>query len=131
MQDIEEGRLIVIRKLAALDLTLHGSKFIILEFGLATPILIAFELYLMLTSVALVFGIYLFLAGLNYLVLLVYAVIIVKKSTAEKEVEYGLTHNKHYVRKYSAQQVIIFVPVAIIIIATIQETRLASKETNN
>jgi hypothetical protein len=119
-----EGRLIVIRKLVALDLTLHGSKFILAEFGLTTPLLFAFGLYLILTNVASIFGIYVFLAGFNYLLLLIYAAIIVKKGTAREEVEYGLTQNKHYVRKYSAQQIIVFVPIVMIILAIIQETNL-------
>ena len=34
MQFQEEGRLVNIRKLVALDITLHGSWFIIIEFGI-------------------------------------------------------------------------------------------------
>jgi hypothetical protein len=41
IEDIQKERLIDIRKLVALDITLHGPKFIMIEFGLGTPAIIA------------------------------------------------------------------------------------------
>jgi hypothetical protein len=43
-----EGRLIIVRKLVALYITLHGFRFIITEFGIATQVIIAIRLWLML-----------------------------------------------------------------------------------
>ena len=41
MENVKIERLINIRKLVALDITLHGPKFIIIELGLGTPAIIA------------------------------------------------------------------------------------------
>jgi hypothetical protein len=116
-----EGRLINIRKLVALDITLHGPRFILIEFGVGTPAIILVGLWLMLTSSVFILGLYLFLTGINYVPLLLYAVVIARKGSAQTEVEQGLAQNKHYVRKYSLQQLLIFVPLAILIIAVGQE----------
>jgi hypothetical protein len=118
-----EGRLVNIRKLVALDITLHGPRFILIEFGLAAPGIMALGASLMLTSRFFIFGLYIFLTGVNYVPALVYAIIIARKGSAKSEVEYGLARDKHYVRKYSLQQFIIFIPLAVVIIALIQELR--------
>lgn len=122
MQD-REGRLIEVRKLVALDITLHGSLFIMMEFGLSTPIIVVFGLWLMLASSVFILGLYVFLTGLNYLPLLIYAVVIVRGGTAKNEVEYGLTHYEHYNRKYSIHQFLIFVPLFVLLLAIIQELK--------
>lgn len=70
-----EGRLINVRKLVALDIYLHGSKFILAEFGVGTPVIIAVGLWLILANIF-TLGIYLLLTGINYIPLLVYAIII-------------------------------------------------------
>lgn len=116
-----EGRLIEVRKLVALDITLHGSLFIMIEFGVSTSIIVAFGLWLMFATNVFILGLYVFLTGLNYLPLLIYAVVIVRAGTAKNEVEYGLTHCEHYNRKYSIQQFLIFVPLLVLLLATIQE----------
>ena len=41
-----EGRLINVRRLVALDITLHGPRFIAIEFGLGTPAIIAVGIFL-------------------------------------------------------------------------------------
>jgi hypothetical protein len=116
-----EGRLISVRKLAALDIALHGSKIILLEFGLGTPAIILFGSWLMLSGPFFILGLYLVLIGLNYVPLLLYAITIARKGSAKTEVE-GLANDKHYIRKYGLQQLMILVPLAILIIALVQET---------
>lgn len=64
-----EGGIINVRKLVALDITLHGSRFILAEFGIGTPAIIAVWLFLAVTG-PLVLGIYILLTGTNYLPLL-------------------------------------------------------------
>jgi hypothetical protein len=114
-----EGKLINIRKLVALDITLHGSKFILAEFGIGTPAIVAVGLGLMFNGVFLL-GLYLFLTGINYIPLLIYAIHIVRAKTAANEVADGLAQDKHYNRKYSIQQLMIFIPLAVVLLSIFQ-----------
>jgi hypothetical protein len=116
-----EGRLINIRKLVALDITLHSPRFILIEFGVGTPVIILVGLWIMLTSTVFILGLYLLLTGINYMPALLYAIVLAGSGSAKIEVEYGLAHNKHYVRKYSLQQLMIFIPLAVLLIAIAQE----------
>jgi hypothetical protein len=92
------------------------------EFGIGTPAIIAVGLGLMFTG-PFVLGLYLFLTGINYVPFLFYSVIIVRAMTAENEVAYGLANDKHFNRKYSTQQLMIFIPLAIILLTVIQELK--------
>jgi hypothetical protein len=118
---IHEGRLMSVRKLVALDITLHSSRVILLEFGLGTPVIILVGSWLMLSGTIFILGLYLVLIGLNYVPLLLYAIVVTRKGSAKTEVE-GLANDRHYIRKYGSQQFMILVPLAILIIALIQET---------
>jgi len=113
----------IVRKLVALDIVLHGPRFIMIEFGVGTPAMLAVGLWLMSGSPAYALGLYLLLAGLNYIPLLIYAVLIVRGGSARRETEYGLSHDRHYVRKYSTQQLLLFVPLAVLVLAIAQELR--------
>lgn len=118
-----EGGIINVRKLVALDITLHGTKFILVEFGIGTPVIIAVGLWLTIGGQFLL-GLYLFLTGLNYVPLLFYAIVIVLARSAESEVAYGPAHDRHYNRRYSTQQLIIFIPLAVLILALYQYARM-------
>ena len=59
------SKLVNVRKLVALDITLHGPKFILAEFGIATPVIIAVGLTVMFTG-PFFLGLYLSLTGINY-----------------------------------------------------------------
>jgi len=120
-----EGCLINIRKLAASDITLHGSRFMLIGFGLGTPAMILFGLWLALTGedTMFFFGLYFLLIGMNYLPLLLYAIAITKKGSATIEVSADLAHNKLFIRKYGIQQLLILVPCAILVISLIQEIK--------
>ncbi len=117
-EDVEH--LMIVRKLVALDISLHGNRFILAEFGIGTPVIIAVGLLLMLSSASYILGVYLLMTGVNYVPLLVFAVMIVRAGTARQEVEYGLSHDSHYVRRYSTQQLLIFVPLAILVLTAVQ-----------
>jgi uncharacterized membrane protein len=117
-----EGKLINIRKLVALDIRLHGLRFILIEFGVGTPLIIALGLWLLLNNTFFL-GLYMLLTGLNYVPLLIYAIIFARDKTAEREVEYELSHYKHYIRKYSIQQFLIFIPLSILLLAIIQKLK--------
>ncbi len=113
-------RLIIVRKLVALDIKLHGNQFILAEFGVGTPVIIAIGFLLMATNASYILGLYLLLTGVNYIPLLAFAIVIARAGSASKEVGYGLANDRHYVRKYSTQQLLIFVPLAIITLTVIQ-----------
>ena len=118
-----EGRLINVRKLVALGICLHGSKFILAEFGVGTPVIIAVGFWLIFTNIF-ALGIYLLLTGINYIPLLVYAIIIARSRTAQKEAAYGIEHDNHYNQKYSVQQLTIFIPLTIVILKILQEKKI-------
>ncbi len=114
-----EGRLMNVRKLVALDITLHGPKFIMVEFGVGTPVIL-FVGGLLVVAGEQYLGWYLLLTGLNYLPLLAYAVLIVRRRSAKVEVEEDLARDRHYVRKYSTQQFFLFVPLFVLLLALVQ-----------
>jgi hypothetical protein len=117
-----EGRVINIRRLVALDITLHGSRFITAEFGIGTPVMLAVGISLILAS-QLILGTYLLLTGINYVPLLVYTAIIVRKGSAGAEVADYVSSDRHYVRKYSTQQLLLFVPLVVFWLAVWQELK--------
>jgi hypothetical protein len=124
--DNHEERIINIRKLVAWNITLHGSRRILLEFGIGTPALIIFGTWLMSKTFSYALGLYVFLVGINFLVLLVYAIIIASWDSAEGEVNPDLARNKEFARKYGFQQLLILVPFAAPLITVIQEIRRLS-----
>ena len=111
-----EGRIISVRKLVSLDISLHGPKFILVEFGVGTPAIIAFGLFLMFVTGPFLLGVYLLLTGCNYVPLLIYAIIAVRRGTAKDDVKDDLAADPHFVRKYSIQQLLIFIPLAIVVL---------------
>jgi len=118
-----KNRLVDFRKLVALDILLHGRPFILAELGIATPILLAIGVQQIAAglpnahAINLVLGFYLTLTGMNYVPLLLYAVIISKKNSAEKEGEAELELKS----KYNRQQFLVFVPMLVFWIVVGQE----------
>jgi len=47
--------------------------------------------------------------------------LIVRAGTANSEVAGGLSQDRHYVKKYSTQQLLIFVPFAVMLLAAAKE----------
>jgi hypothetical protein len=116
------NRLINIRKLVALDILLHGRPFILIEFSLGILLGLGLASWQIATGLAgsyvsLVLGFYLALIGVNYLPLLVYAVIISKKNSAQNEAESELQN----MSKYNRQQFLIFVPLLVLLVVVKQE----------
>ena len=120
-----EGRVIIVRNLVALDLTLHGPTFIGIEFGVGTPAILAAGAWLAAGPPGLerALGLYLLLTGINYLPILAYTIVLLRRRSWKSEVEEGLSNDRHYVRKYSTQQLLIFVPFAVVVLAAFQELR--------
>jgi len=119
---------IEIRKLAALDMAFNGVRFILIEFalGVVLPLALGF-----ITIRPLLYhgtaqpgwetalGFWLIGIGLNYVPLLLYAVALARAGTVAEEGRKEVAHAK----KYGLQQVIILVPLLVVIVALIQESR--------
>lgn len=124
--------LISVRKLAALDLALHGPVFILIEFG--GSLLLGLGLGIIILAAAfnggyphspwlLVFGCYVLLVGVNYLPLLLYAVVMVRRKSARAEVAAELAGGGKAVRRYTVQQFLLLIPLFMPILSIYQEAR--------
>jgi hypothetical protein len=91
-----------------------------IEFGAGTPAILAIGGFLAATGQP-VLRVYLLFTGINYIPLLVYAILIVRARTANSEVVGALSQDRHYVRKYSTHQLFIFLPFAVILLAVAEE----------
>jgi hypothetical protein len=119
--------MIDLRKLVALDMVLHGKRFIIAEFafGVLLPLILGlfsfrgtlFKPFPPTVQTAL--GLWLLGIGVNYVPLLIYAILIARGGTIEAEGRPEMPH----VKRYSLQQFIIFVPFLVAILAVVQELR--------
>ncbi len=114
--------MISVRKLVALDITLHGRRFILLEFGVGTPAILLFGSWLILVGQPLV-GWYLTTVGVNYLPLLAYGIVIGSREAARGEVEEDMNRDKRFVRGYGTKQMLLLVPFAVAILALVQLVR--------
>jgi hypothetical protein len=119
--------IINIKKLAALGIRLHGRNVILIEFGLSFLFLISFGLFIFLASLevsmlGLLFGAYLLLVGLNYLPLLLYAVVISRKNIAHSKASEESPRTGR-TRKYSIQQLIILIPFLVLVLSVMQEMK--------
>jgi hypothetical protein len=125
---VERERFINIRKLAALDIMYRGQRTILLEFGFGVFFLFILGIVFLLfahhrTPVTTAVGIYLLFLGLNYIPLLGYSLSISMKKSAQQEVAFELAHQDVYRKKYGVQQMLILVPLAIIALVIVQESR--------
>jgi hypothetical protein len=124
--------MINIRKLAAVDMAWLGTKIIVTEYALG----IALPLALGLLSIRAglirqvvvgweaALGVWLVFIGLNYIPLFIYAVLIAKARSAREEGQTEFVHAK----RYGIQQVIILVPLLVVILALLQESRRHPKQ---
>ena len=122
--------IITIRKLAALDITFHGPKLILGEFAfgvfftgaLGFPLAYAgFVIGHFRVPWAPLLGCYLLLLALNYVPLLLYAIGIVRRRSAQEEVAFELAHKERYARKYTVQSLLLLLPLVVPILAIYQE----------
>jgi hypothetical protein len=119
------SQIVNFRKLVALDIILHGRKFILIEFGLGTPFMFALGLHQLLFGLdsgllfSQVIGFYLILIGVNYVPILIYAVVISWKDSAYLEAAAELD----YKSRYNKQQFLIFIPLLVFFVAVAQEVR--------
>ena len=120
-------RFINVRKLAALDIALHGAPLILIEFGAAVTIGAALGVWLMSTASAvsqgaalfrLVLGAYFLCIAINYAPLLLYGLDIARRRSARHEAAAELAEKDgRSARRYGAQSLLLIVPLVIPAIA--------------
>ncbi len=123
--------LINIRKLAALDIVFHGYKFILIEFGLGVFFCGFWGVFNLFTffhasthpSFSGILGLCLSYLAINYVPLLLYAIAIVRRKSAEEEVSFELEHRNVYARKYTLQSLLLLLPLVVPVLAIWQELR--------
>jgi hypothetical protein len=102
---IKHNTVINVRKLAALDIVFHGTKFILVEFALAVVLCGAVSLLIFNganhSPFMVILGSFFLWVSLNYVPLLFYAISIVKHKSAQKVVAYELEHKDRYAGKYT------------------------------
>ncbi len=109
-----------VRKIVALDIALHGSKFIIFEFIFGVTFAFVLGPYLLKSNYLLSW--YIITLGLNYVPLLIYAINITRTGSAKNESKDELADRKQLI-SYSIRQFVIFVPFSTILLSIFQELR--------
>ena len=117
-----------VRKLAALDLYFLGPKVILVEFGLGVVGLVALGLFSLHAGIQrehgatfIAWGIYMVGVGINYLPLLLHAISITRRGSAQKETADELGDRRAAFRKYRRQSLFILIPLAVMVLAVVQE----------
>jgi hypothetical protein len=86
---VKSETFINVRKLAALDIVFHGSRLILAEFALGMVLCAIFGLWSFLSPIhspfMIVIGCFLMWVALNYVPLLLYAISIVRRKSAQQE----------------------------------------------
>lgn len=114
--------MISMRKLAAVDMALHGARVIIVEFmlGVLFPLLLAYYSLRSSRSVLeVLLALWLVGVAANYVPLLIYAVVISRNGTVEQEGRPEVAQ----IGRYNRQQFILLVPFFAAILALVQERR--------
>jgi hypothetical protein len=124
LEDDPIGSIMVnIRKLVAVDMLLHGARFIIAEFafgiilGLALGVMTIRNGVIGLALFNWAIGIWLIGSSANYIPLLIYAILIARAGTIKVEGQPELANKK----RYNIQQFIVLIPFVVVVIALEQE----------
>ena len=115
--------MVSIRKLAALDIAIHGAKLIVAEFAAGVILPLAIGVLSLLRGRAywqIAFGIYMLCLGLNYFPLLIYGTILAAKENAESAVAAELKARDQIASKYAKQSLLLLVPLVVPIAALLQ-----------
>ncbi len=126
--------LISVRKAAALDIVFHGPRFILAEFAFGLCICATIGMFILsrmshpsFWSIA--EGSFFLWVALNYVPLLLYAISIVRRKSAQQEVAYELQHKQRYALKYTLQTALLLcLPFALFLVALSQELRQSTHQ---
>jgi hypothetical protein len=112
------------RKLAAIDIVFLGSKLIIAEFAGGVLLCVALGMFVLFRGHSfwqLILGLYLISLGINYVPMLVYAVLITKGRSARAEMGHELNDKRRAMAKYRRESVLLLVPLLVPIFALAQK----------
>lgn len=125
-------RIISVRKLVALDIVFHGSRFIVAEFALGVALAAALGLWIISSAFPLsragapfklLVGAYFVCMAINYVPMLCYAIAISRRQSARHEVAAELGEKGRFPHRYGIQQLLLVVPLVIPTIAILQERK--------
>ena len=108
------------RKLAAIDIAFLCAKLIIVEYAIGVLLSVALGVLTLLRGGSrwqLVLGVYLILLGINYVPMLVYAIVIGNRASALAEIGDELTDQRRAMARYRRQSVFLLVPLMVAITA--------------
>jgi hypothetical protein len=129
-------RIMNVRKMVAIDLLIHGKRFILIEFGVGTPLMVALGVFILWRASAmtdgafigaLLLGAYLLSLACNYLPLLLYTISLVWRGDAATVVRYEAAHLAKYAPWYGKQQMLLFIPFLVLALALWQERQARSE----
>ena len=121
-----EGRLINVRKLAALDLYFRRPGLILFEFGFAVfgfGALGTVAILLRKSPAEAATGMYLLFLAIDYVPLLIYGLRVRRRQAVQKELANELADLERAKMKYGVQQMLLLVPFFIPILSLSQELR--------
>ena len=129
---VKSKTFINVRKLAALDIVFHGPRLILAEFAFGVVLCAALGLWSFFSPIhspfMIIIGCFFLWVALNYMPLLLYAMSIVRRKSAQQEVAFELAHKAAYERKYTLQTVILLlVPLVLPVLAVYQEVHHHSR----
>ena len=133
---IKQETFINIRKLAALDIVFHGSRFILAEFIAAVILGAGFGAFSFFAFFRnpdhpffdFIVGFVLMWIAINYVPLLLYTISISRRKSAALEVAYELEHKDFYARKYTLQSLLLVLPLVVPVLAISQEVQQRSRK---
>ena len=118
--------LIEVRKLAALDMALLGTRLVLAEYALGVVLPAALGTLFLGLGLArhaqlyhwlVLGGIWLLTIAANYVPLFLYAVVLARAGTVQEEAQAARPH----IRRYVLQQALILVPLSVLALSVAQE----------
>ena len=119
------------RKLVAIDIVFLGSIFIIAEFASGVVLCVALGIFVLVRGNSfwqLALGLYIISLGINYVPMLIYALVITKYKSARTELGDELNDQRRAMAKYRRKSLLLLVPLLVPFVALRRERRRASGE---
>lgn len=119
------------RKLVAIDIVFLGSIFIIAEFASGVVLCVALGIFVLVRGNSfwqMALGLYIISLGINYVPMLIYALVMTKYKSARTELGDELNDQRRAMAKYRRKSLLLLVPLLVPLVALCREHRRASGE---
>jgi hypothetical protein len=116
------------RKLVAIDIVFLGSKFMLAAFAGGVLLCVALGTFALARGQSFgqfALGLYLISLGINYVPMLIYAVLITRAESARTEVGDELNDKRRAMARYRRKSLLLLVPLLVPIVALSQKRRRA------